>query len=269
MLIFKSINKLVKYVNFKESVGFVPTMGALHAGHISLIKKSKVNCKKTLVSIFINPSQFNNLKDLTKYPKKLSNDIKILKKLKVDYLLLPKEKDIYPSKTSKYIKIAKIDKIMCAKFRPGHFEGVLGVINRFLLNINAKFMYLGEKDYQQLFLIKKFIKKKFFIKVINCKTLRDNYNLPYSSRNFLLSTDEIRIARDVSMSLKKLYLSLKKNPNQKYKVKLFLDKIKLQKLKVEYLEIRNKKNLSLKYNKQNLKIFIAYYINDIRLIDNI
>ena len=269
MLIFKSINKLVKYVNFKESVGFVPTMGALHAGHISLIKKSKVNCKKTLVSIFINPSQFNNLKDLTKYPKKLSNDIKILKKLKVDYLLLPKEKDIYPSKTSKYIKIAKIDKIMCAKFRPGHFEGVLGVINRFLLNINAKFMYLGEKDYQQLFLIKKFIKKKFFIKVINCKTLRDNYNLPYSSRNFLLSTDEIRIARFVSTSLKKLYLSLKKNSNQKYKVKLFLDKIKLQKLKVEYLEIRNKKNLSLKYNKQNLKIFIAYYINDIRLIDNI
>ena len=98
MIIFKSINKLNKEVNFKANIGFVPTMGALHKGHISLINSSKKKCKKTLVSIFINPSQFNKKKDLKKYPKKLRKDIKILKKLKVDYLLLPKVNEIYKSK---------------------------------------------------------------------------------------------------------------------------------------------------------------------------
>ena len=160
MIIFKSINKLNKEVNFKANIGFVPTMGALHKGHISLINSSKKKCKKTLVSIFINPSQFNKKSDLQNYPRNLKKDIKILKKHKVDYLLIPRTKEIYEKNREKKIKLSKKDKIMCAKYRPGHFEGVLAVINQFLKKIKPKKIFLGDKDYQQLFLIKKLIKKK-------------------------------------------------------------------------------------------------------------
>ena len=181
MIIFKSINKLNKEVNFKAPIGFVPTMGSLHNGHISLIKSSKKKCSKTLVSIFINPSQFNKKIDLKNYPKNLKKDIRILKKMKVDFVLLPRLNEIYKSKKDMKINFKNKDKIMCAKFRPGHFEGVLAVINQFLINIKPKFIFLGEKDYQQIFLIKSFFKRKFKTKIVKCKTVRLNNLLPYSS----------------------------------------------------------------------------------------
>ena len=132
MIIFKSINKLNKEVNFKADIGFVPTMGALHQGHVSLIKKSQKKCKKTLVSIFVNPAQFNNKEDYKKYPKNIQKDLKLLKNLKVDYVLIPTVKDVYGNKIKKKFKISKSNKILCAKYRPGHFEGVLGVIDQFI-----------------------------------------------------------------------------------------------------------------------------------------
>ena len=159
MFIFKSINKLNKKVNFKANIGFVPTMGSLHKGHISLIKESKKKCKMTLVSIFVNSSQFNNKKDFINYPRNLKKDIRILKNLKVDYLLIPNENEIYKSKNSRKINISNKDKILCAKYRKGHFEGVLAVINQFLINLKPKYIFLGQKDFQQAYLIKKFVKK--------------------------------------------------------------------------------------------------------------
>ena len=164
MIIFKSINKLNKEVNFKADTGFVPTMGALHRGHISLIKRAKTESSKVIVSIFVNPSQFNKSNDFKKYPRNISKDLIILKKLKVDFVLIPSAKDIFKNQRSMKIKISKNDKVLCAKFRPGHFEGVLGVINQFLKKIQSKRIYLGEKDFQQIYLIKKFIKNKFKIK---------------------------------------------------------------------------------------------------------
>jgi len=268
MIIFKSINKLNKEVNFKANVGFVPTMGALHNGHISLIKSSKVKCKKTLVSIFINPLQFDKKKDLKKYPKNLNKDLKILKKLKVDYLFMPKINEIYKNKKNMKIKLNKRDKILCAKYRPGHFEGVLAVINKFLLNFKPKALFLGEKDYQQFILIKKFIKNKFKTKIIKCKTVRSNNLLPYSSRNFLLSKKDIKKASFVSTSVYKYCLSIKKNFKNIVNIKYVRKNIESKKIKTDYFEIRNKINLSKKFNKKNFKIFIAYYLNGIRLIDN-
>ena len=270
MLIFKSINKLNKEVNFKANIGFVPTMGALHKGHISLIHKSQKKCKKTLVSIFINPSQFNKKKDYKKYPRKLTNDIKILKKLKVDYLLLPKINEIYKNKKSMKIKLSKKDKILCGKYRPGHFEGVLGVINQFLMNININlnYMFLGEKDYQQIYLIKKFIKNKFKIKIITCKTKRNKNYLALSSRNLLLSKKNLIRAENISQYIRKYYFSLKnnfKNINKLNEIKRIIINIGA---KIEYFELRNRNNLSKKYNKNNFKIFFAYYLQNIRLIDN-
>ena len=243
-------------------------MGALHKGHISLIKSSKSKCKKTLVSIFINPSQFNKIKDYKNYPKNLHRDIKILKKLKVDYLLIPKIKEIYENKKDMKVKIDKKDNILCAKYRPGHFEGVLGVIKQFMIKIKAKYIFLGEKDYQQVYLIKKFISNKFTTKVISCKTIRLNKTLPYSSRNLLLSNKSIKTASCISKILKKLYINVKKNFNNKKSLKNVINIIKRKNVEIDYIEIRSKKNLSKKINKHNFKIFIAYYIKGIRLIDN-
>jgi len=268
MLIFKSINKLNKEVNFKANIGFVPTMGALHKGHISLIHRSKGKCKKTLVTIFINPSQFNKKNDFKKYPRTLAKDIKILKKLKVDYLLLPNTKDIYKDKKSMKIKLNKKSMILCAKYRPGHFEGVLAVINQLLKKIKAKYIFLGEKDYQQVYLIRKFVEKNFNTKVISCKTIRIKNSLALSSRNLLLSKQNVSKAIYIALLLKKLFKSLKSNFNNKDKINIITKKITEKGAKVEYLELRNKNNLTKKYNKFNFKIFISYYIQGVRLIDN-
>tara|TARA_B100002051_G_C16587038_1_gene560730 strand:- start:153 stop:965 length:813 start_codon:yes stop_codon:yes gene_type:complete len=269
MIIFKSINKLNKEVNFKANMGFVPTMGSLHNGHISLIKSSKKKCKKTLVSIFINPSQFNKKNDLRNYPRNLKKDIKVLKKLKVDYLLIPKINEIYKNNKDKKIKLSKKDKIMCAFYRPGHFEGVLAVINQFLKKIKLRFIFLGEKDYQQLFLIRKFIKKKFKIRVFSCKTIRDKNKIALSSRNNLLKKNDLKKSSYIASLLLNLRIKLKNNISLKYEIENIVKKInKLENIKVEYLEIRNKKNLTKNYNKNNFKIFFAYYNKNVRLIDN-
>ena len=269
MIIFKSINKLNKEVNFKANVGFVPTMGALHKGHISLIKSSKKLCKKTLVSIFINPTQFNKRKDFNKYPENIKRDIKILKKLKVDYLFAPSVSEIYKDKKSKKIHLNKKDKILCALHRPGHFEGVLAVINQFLQRLKPKHIFFGEKDYQQLFLLKKFIKSKFKVKVHGYPTIRDKNKVALSSRNKLLNALDIKKSSYIANLLLKFRNKIKNNFSLKKDINDIIFKInRINKVKVEYLEIRNKKNLSKNCNKNNFKIFIAYYNNKIRLIDN-
>ena len=269
MIIFKSINKLNKEVNFKATVGFVPTMGSLHKGHISLIKSSKKMCKKTLVSIFINPSQFNKASDLRNYPRCLKKDIMILKKLKVDFLLVPNANEIYKRKKDKKIKLNKKDKVLCAKHRPGHFEGVLAVINQFLKEFRPKKIFFGEKDYQQLFLLKKFIKNKFKIKVHSCVTVRDKNKVALSSRNSLLNKNDIKKSSYIAKILFTFKGRLKRNMSYKNNLnKIILKLNNLKNIKVEYLEIRNKNNLSQLYNKNNFKIFLAYYNQKIRLIDN-
>ena len=268
MLIFKSINKLNNEVNFKANIGFVPTMGALHEGHISLIKESKKRCKKTLVSIFINPSQFNNKSDFNKYPKKLRKDIMMLKKLKVDYLFTPKKKDIYKNVRDMKVKVNHKYKILCAKSRIGHFEGVLAVINQFLKNLKPKYMFLGEKDYQQCFLIKKFIKKKFKTNIIICKTIRNKEKLALSSRLNLLSNSQIKKAEFVSKILYKFYKRLKFNLKYFSELNQIIYKIEERDIIIDYIELRNKFNLSKNYNKNNFKLFYAFYIKKTRLIDN-
>ena len=268
MIIIKSINRLKKEVDFKANVGFVPTMGSLHRGHLSLIESSKKKANKTIVSIFVNPSQFNSKKDFKKYPRNLSKDINILKKLKVDYLFLPNMNEIYENKKDLKIKLLNKQKILCAKFRKGHFEGVLGVINQFLKIVKAKYLFLGEKDFQQIYLIKNFIKKKFKTKVIPCKTVRNINYFPYSSRNLLLKKNDIKNATliiNYVKNFRNLIIKKKINFNELINSK---KKILRYCQKIDYLEIRNKKNLSMNFNRKNFKIFIAFYINNIRLIDN-
>ena len=266
MIIFKSINKLNKEVNFKADIGFVPTMGALHEGHVSLIKKSQKKCKKTLVSIFINPAQFNNKKDYKKYPKNIQNDLKLLNSLKVDYVLIPSIKDVYGNKKIKKFKISKSNKILCARYRPGHFEGVISVINQFIKKLKINKIFLGEKDYQQYILIREFLKKNSNVKTILCKTIRMKNGLAYSSRNGLLNQKSIKASALLVSNVKKLFNLLRKNLSNKILINNFINRNKV--FNIEYLELRNKNNLSKKINKKNVKIFIAFYIQGVRLIDN-
>jgi len=153
MKIIKKSN-LIHNISIKhKDIGFVPTMGALHEGHISLIKKSKEKSKKTIVSIFVNPKQFNKKKDFATYPNNLRNDLSICKKLKVDYVFIPNAQEIYRWNDIKNLK-PKIDNIMEEKFRKGHLNGVLAVMSKFLSIVKCSKIYMGKKDYQQLNLIK-------------------------------------------------------------------------------------------------------------------
>jgi pantoate--beta-alanine ligase len=265
------INKddLNEALNKVSKLGFVPTMGSIHKGHLSLIKRSIKECNKTIVSIFVNPTQFNNKKDYQNYPRNNKKDLSILKQMKIDFLYLPHNNDVYSSKKGVKIKLNRNDKILCAKFRNGHFEGVIDVMTRLTNSIKPYKIFMGEKDFQQLYLVKKYLKKNFKSKIIPCKTIRDKGNLALSSRNFLLTKLEIKKARKFTQAL----FSLKKKLSRVKNIEKFLiirkkELSKLFNLKIEYLELRNKINLKKTNRYKNSRIFFAYYINNIRLIDN-
>ena len=252
-----------------SNIGFVPTMGSLHDGHISLIKKSLKLSNKTIVSIFVNPKQFNNKQDYKKYPRNIKKDLSILKKLKVDFVYLPKIKDIFKFKNRIKIKLNKQDKVLCAKYRKGHFEGVIEVMIRLTKKINPTKIFMGEKDFQQLFLVKRYIEKNFKCKIISCKTIRDKNNLAFSSRNSLLNKDDLSKAGKIDSCLINFKKTLLKKRNLKNLILIKKSKLKKKyNIKIDYLELRNIKNLKLTNKIKNAKIFIAYYINKIRLIDN-
>ena len=269
MKIIFNKKKLVNFINKERNLGFVPTMGAIHRGHISLIKKSIKHCNKTIVSIFINRPQFNKKNDYIIYPRNLSNDIFILKILKIDCLYLPSTKQIYPDGPRKNIKIHSFEKVLCGKNRPGHFKAVADVIDRFIKIIRPKKIYLGEKDMQQLIIIKDFIKKNYgSINVIGCKTIREKNGISCSSRNFLLSYNDNIIASKIYFLLthKKKLLIKKKISISAIKSIFF----KLGVTKIDYIKLLDINKLIRPYKKKNnYRIFIAYYLGKTRLIDNI
>ena len=269
MKLIKLKTDLIKAIELDKRLGFVPTMGSLHEGHKTLIKTSQKNCKKTLVSIFINPTQFNNKKDYKTYPKNLKQDLSYLKKLRVDYVYLPTIKQIYWKKNNE-IKLNKSQKILCAKFRKGHFEGVLDVLDRFIELISPQKMFMGEKDFQQFFLVKNYIENKYNTKVHVCKTVREKNKLALSSRNSLLNKKSFINSGIIAKKLLSLKNEIKKN-KKNYKKMIFNLKEELSKnfdIKIEYLECRNTHNLSTIILNKPFKLFVAYYINNVRLIDN-
>jgi len=269
MKILRTKNDLKEAIYKIKNLGFVPTMGSIHNGHVSLIKKSKIKCDKTLVSIYVNPKQFNNKKDFADYPRNRIKDLNILKKLNVNFLFMPSTKEIFNEKRVKKIVLPKNQKILCAKFRKGHFEGVLDIMDRLIKLINPRYTFMGEKDFQQLFLVNKFIGKKYKNIILSCKTVRNKNFLPLSSRNFLLSKKDLKQAGQISKYLFKIKFSLKKN--NKINNYLLNKKKELQKkfnIKIDYLEIRNEKNLTTLTKNKKIRLFVAYYINKVRLIDN-
>tara|TARA_B100000795_G_scaffold255013_1_gene226354 strand:+ start:1 stop:837 length:837 start_codon:yes stop_codon:yes gene_type:complete len=277
MKLIKQITDLNKAIHQENDLGFVPTMGSLHKGHESLIRTSKKLCKKTIVSIFVNPTQFNNKDDYKTYPRNLSKDLKILKKLKVDFVYLPTENQIYKNMNLPKIVFKKSQNILCAKSRKGHFEGVLNVLNRFVKLISPKMMFMGEKDYQQYFLTWNFISKNYKTRVYSCKTIRSSNGMALSSRNIQLNKVRLKASGLIANKLIKLKRSLctrngfaknsSKNSKELIK-KMRGNLIEKFNIKIEYLECRNLMTLTTNLNNKPFKLFVAYYLNNVRLIDN-
>ena len=270
MKILLNNNDLNEALNNVKNLGFVPTMGSLHKGHISLIKESLRKTNKTIVSIFINHTQFNNKNDFIKYPRNKKKDLSILKRLNVDFVYLPNAKDIYDYKRTKKIKLKNKDKILCAKYRTGHFEGVLDVMDRLVNKISPKYVFMGLKDFQQLFLVKNYIEKKYKSRIVPCKTVRNSNNLALSSRNLLLEKSALSKAEKLIQNL----INFKKNLSKVKDLKkvIYDQKIKLSQLfnvNIEYLELIDEKNFKVANKTKNSKLFIAFYLGKIRLIDNI
>ena len=194
MKIIRQKKDLLNFINRVKNISFVPTMGGLHKGHLELIKKAKKKSEFVIVSIFINPKQFNSKRDFATYPRTIKKDIELLKKLKVNCLYNPNNKDIFNFKTKKKVYMHPFSQKLCGKFRPGHFEGVVNVINRFLEIIKPKYIFMGKKDYQQLFLIKKLISRRNInSKIIACDIIRERNGVAASTRNLKLLQKFINI----------------------------------------------------------------------------
>ena len=277
MKLIRQITDLNKAINKENKLGFVPTMGGLHKGHEFLINVSKKICKKTLVSIFVNPTQFNNKDDYRTYPRNLSEDLKILKRLNVDFVYLPTIQQIYNNKKLPKITLKKSQKVLCAKFRKGHFEGVLNVLNRFVRLLSPSMMFMGEKDHQQFFLVQDLISKNYKTKVYLCKTIRSSNGAALSSRNKLLNKTDFKTSGLIALKLIKLRSALcTKNGHDSVGSKKVRELIKKTKrslikkfnIKIEYLECRNLIDLSANLQNKPFKLFVSYYLNNVRLIDN-
>ena len=270
MKLLKEITDLNKAIKGQKRLGFVPTMGCLHEGHVSLIKTSKKKCEKTIVSIFVNPKQFNNKNDYLTYPRNLNKDLKILNKLKVDYVYLPTINQIFNVHELPKITLKKTQNILCAKFRKGHFEGVLDVLNNFVKLISPKSIFMGEKDYQQFFLVKNFIERNYKTKVYACRTVRASNKIALSSRNVLLNKSNINKLSLITNSFFNLKQKIYKDKSKNEELISMTQKnlIKDFKIKIEYIECRNLNNLSKNIYNIPFKLFVAFYLNSVRIIDN-
>ena len=265
----KVLTETLENIRRKKTINFIPTMGNLHEGHLSLIKKSQKKDYVSLVSIFVNPLQFSEKNDFKNYPRTLKKDLELLKKHNVDLIFLPKENF---ANTSLSIDIGQLGKKLCGKDRPGHFSGVALIILKFLNLIQPHFLILGQKDYQQILVIKKLIKDFFFkTKVIILPTFRENNGLAMSSRNRLISGKKKHLTKIIFETLKAIAFDIQNFGFKKKK----LNSIRLKLLKqgfekVNYIEILKEKNLSkLDSKPSKSRIFISITIDGIRLIDNI
>ena len=253
----------------RKSIGLVLTMGNIHNGHLSLIKKAQTDNDFVIATIFINPTQFNNKKDYNSYPQTLENDVEKLKSFNCDLLYLPEVKDIYPKGSIREKSITKYRDILCDKFRPGHFDGVTTVVDTFFNIIKPNNSYFGEKDFQQIKYINELVKiKNHKINVISCLSVRDNLGMSLSSRNSKLNKDQLEIFKNLAKKISRLIVIIKQ---RKTKIELENFKKDLSKInidKIDYFEIRDEDNLSVTDDYAHSRLFIALYIDEIRIIDN-
>ncbi|MEP6926477.1 MAG: pantoate--beta-alanine ligase [Ginsengibacter sp.] len=278
MILFKHSKDLQSYLNNpkhkKVITGFVPTMGALHEGHLSLIAESLLKTDITVCSIFVNPIQFNNIDDFKKYPLTIEKDILLLEESGCDILFMPYENEIYPDAASKikHFELGYLERILEGKYRPGHFQGVCLVVEKLLTIINPSVLFLGQKDYQQCLVIKKLIGiMNMDIEIIICPILREINGLAMSSRNLRLNDKEKNIASQLYKALKKIKKNLAQD-NFSYLKKEAGAQLERSGFKIDYLEMAKSANLEIAEDcnmHEKYIVLIAAFLNDVRLIDNL
>ena len=231
-------NKLFEDRKNGKSVGLVPTMGALHEGHASLVKKSVKDNDVTVVSVFVNPTQFNDPKDLSSYPRDIEADCKLLEEVGADYVFTPSVEEMYPTPDTRHFEFPPISTVMEGAHRPGHFNGVCQVVSRLFYITRPDKAYFGEKDWQQIAVVKAMVRSlNLNVKIVECPIIRDTDGLARSSRNALLSADEREIAPNIFKALKEsIEYSKKHNINETHDY--VVEKINsVNGLEVEYFEI--------------------------------
>ncbi len=257
-----------------HSIGFIPTMGALHEGHLSLIKEAQRANDFVVVSIFVNPTQFDNKEDLKKYPRTLKEDTKLLKQIKCDFVFAPTSEDIYQKKiqSTKYT-FGGLEHAMEGKFRSGHFDGVGTIVQRLFEIVKPTNAYFGEKDFQQLQIIKKLVSTfKIPINIIGCKIYREKDGLAMSSRNTRLTKTHREAAPFIYKTLQEAKIKFKTESASRVDTWVHEQFEKHVSLDLEYFEIANTntlKTISRKRKGSKYRGFIAAFAGKIRLIDNI
>lgn len=258
--------------NTEKSIGFVPTMGALHKGHISLIKQSLLENDVTVCSIFVNPTQFNNPNDLLRYPRTIKEDLELLKEAGCNCVFVPSVEEIYPEPDTRIFDFGNLDKVMEGRYRPGHFNGVAQVVSRLFEIVKPHKAYFGEKDFQQLAIIKALTRQlNLPVKIIPCPIIREKDGLAMSSRNKLLSIEHRKSAALISKTLfeavKRKFMSVQEL------VHWVINAVNSDNnLRVEYFEIVDFDSLKpiVTWEDSHKPIgCIAVYAGDVRLIDNI
>ncbi len=254
------------------SIGFVPTMGALHEGHISLVNRSVKENDKTIVSIFVNPIQFNNPVDLEKYPRNLDKDIMLLKEAGADIAFVPSVEDMYPDEITETYEFGDLGNVMEGKFRPGHFNGVAIVVERLFKIVKPHKAYFGEKDYQQLMIIKSLVSQiNSPVKIIPCPISREEDGLARSSRNIRLKPEMRQAAPFIYQQLLKAREMSGNYPAEELRQEIEKSFAAHPLLSLEYIEIADGDSLKPITGAitDNSYAFIAVNAGDIRLIDNI
>lgn len=279
MQVFQQKSALLTFIktskNAHLSIGFVPTMGALHAGHLSLMQQSLTQNDLTIVSIFVNPTQFNNSEDLEKYPRTLQNDVEKMKLLNDKIVVFaPSIKDMYGTNTvSESFDFDGLEFEMEGKHRPGHFDGVGTIVKKLFDFVEPDKAYFGEKDFQQLQIVRKMVEKlQIPVEIIPCEIFREANGLAMSSRNERLTQDERNQAAVIYQVLKSVKEKCKTEPLNEIQSWVARQFENIPSFTLEYFEIANEKTLKSTENLNNtsdLRAFIAVFVNNIRLIDNI
>ncbi|MDA3944794.1 MAG: pantoate--beta-alanine ligase [Bacteroidetes bacterium] len=277
MKVFEHINQLQQAINAEKlkgkSIGFVPTMGALHAGHLELMRQARKETAILVVSIFVNPIQFNNPADLENYPRTLESDKKMLETVSCDFLFVPTEQEMYPKPDKTVFHFGKLATAMEGAFRPGHFYGVGVVVSKLFNIVMPDKAFFGEKDFQQLAIIKAMVKQlKINVEVVACPTVREPDGLAMSSRNRRLSTEERALAPQIYQVLKKaaqLRNVLSPDEMQQYASKQLKA---IEAFDLEYVSVADDIELQSFEHWNDIdgaRIFVALQLGNVRLIDNV
>ena len=268
------LNRVLKGIACdKKSIGFVPTMGALHPGHLSLVKQARKDNDTVVVSIFVNPAQFGPKEDLKKYPRPLKNDLELCRKAGVDLVFLPDNKIMYPEGFSTFVNVEGLSSLLCGVSRPGHFRGVTTVVAKLLNIVTPDVLYLGQKDAQQAIIIRRMVKDlNFPVKIKVMPTVREKNGLALSSRNAYLNKNQ---RSDASVLFKALSLAKSLLDNGQRDTGRIISRMKQligkkKQAKIDYVAIVDLERLKeIKKIKQNCLIALAVKIGNRRLIDNI